>query len=631
MVLNEEPHLVIGVLGPSDFQYPQPGAELYLPLRIYPGTMMVNRGAMWVGAVARLRPGTLLASARAQLASVAGVLERRNPGDAGLSATILPLREAVGGSVGGMMALLSLAVGAVLAIACLNIANLLLGLSQARSRELAVRAALGGSAFRVRRQLLTESLVLAAVGGGIALALAPALTRALLAAYPGSLPRAAEVGMSPRVIMAGVTVSLAMALFVSLPLLRRTGRGNVPGRLRSGWREGRSAAERRFGDLLVASQVAVSLAVVAAAVLMVRTVVRLSSIDPGYDPRGAISFRLYASAVRFPGSSGAARFYDQVLAGIRTIPGVRGATTITQVPFSGSFGDVFVREDVGDQGQANPHTQIVGVSAGFERVLGLPLRAGRSFEVIDGADSSAPVVVIDETLARRAFRGTDPVGKLIAWQGRQHWRVVGVVGLSRSDALYDEPPPHLYFSTKQIPRRGLYVVVRTSPRPQTLLPELRAIVRSVDPEVAITNVETFDDALGHSIAPHRFRAWLTGVMAAVAFLLAILGIYAVVAYGVARQARETGIRMALGEDQASVRRRVVVMALRVAAAGVLAGLAISLVSARWLGAFLVGVSPYSAGTLAAVAAAMLAVTGLAAAIPAARASRTDPAVALRAD
>jgi putative ABC transport system permease protein len=633
IVLSNETVQVVGVLPPVDFLFPNSDAAALAPLRINPRSFLVNRGALWADAAAKVRAGATIAEARTQLEAVGRRLQADFPqSNAQLGATFRPLHDDVVGPAGSMLTLLSLAIAAVLLIACLNVANLLLAKAHARGREFAVRAAIGGTSFRIRRQILGEGMLLACAGGALGIALAPVLTRGLVLLYPDGLPRAQEVGVDWRVIVVALAATVLAGALATLPLSRRAGRLDLADALRGGARGGTSRATHRVGSLVVVTQVATSVALLFASGLLMSTFTRLMRQTPGFVADGVLSFRLVAPAARLTTMDAVERYFDDVETRLKALAGVTGVATATQIPLGhASFGDVFVRQEKGDQGVNNPHAQIIRMSPGLLGVLGIPVLRGRGFTRADGA-STPRVVLIDETLARQAYGTDNPVGRFIEWQGpKLMWQIVGVVGATRDQNLWESPAPHLFAPTPQLPGRSRYVVLKSTRGAGQLVGDIRAALREIDPSIPATDIATLEERMSAALASQRFRAAVVGALGASALLLAMLGIYGVMANAVGQRTKEIGIRMALGEGATGIRRRIVVDALRVTSTGAALGLAASLAVGRWLATFLYGVSPADPLFLAGATITLLLVSMLAAFGPAWRASRVDPVVALRAE
>ena len=629
--LSNEPYTVVGVLPALDYTYPFRGIEILGPLFPAAGTYQANRGALWLSGVAKLRPNVSFDQARREVSQVADRLVKEYPdANGGLGVAIRPLQEVEVGDARPMLVLLSAAVGAVLLIACVNIATVLLGVSHSRGRELAVRSALGGSGGRIRRQLLSESLALAAIGGLVGVALAPFVMHALVSLYPGDLPRVDEIGIDARVLMVAVLVTVIAGLLAGVPAARRAARLDLTRDLREGARSTGTVVQRRTARVLVMAQVALSVALMFSAGLLLRTFRTLSNTDPGFVSTDLTTFAISASRARHPGQARVNAFYESVNREIRGVAGVRDVAMGGEVPLTtnGQL-DIFVPKERGDRGRENPQVRVATVAPGYWQTLGVALRSGRTFTAAD--DSASPrVVVVNDALVQRVYSGENPVGRSIRW-GQQDWQIIGVVGSMRMRSLAEPAQPELYASSLQDVLRSRFVFVKSSIPAEQLIPQLRQAVNRVDAAVAITEVASMDDRVRQALAPQRFRAALTGSLGLLALALSTLGIYAVVAYAVGRQTREIGVRMALGEDSGQVQRRVVSSALKMASGGVVVGLILALVTSRWLSTFIVGVNPRDPVMLGGAALVLATVAAIAAYIPARRASRIDPLVALRSD
>jgi putative ABC transport system permease protein len=632
VTLDNESVQIVGVLAEGAYTFPRQHADLLRPLVIYPHSMMVNRGAMWANAAAKLKPGVSLDAAQRDVRSAAKIIETTySNSNTGITARLAPLHDAVVGSVQSMLQLLGAAVSAVLLIACINIANLILGRAQARSREFAVRSAIGGSPARVRQQIFTESLLLAVIGGVVGIAISPFLTRALVAVYPEALPRADEIGVDGRVLLVAAGATLLAGVLSAMPTARRAASLELAQDLRDGGRSGSAHRERAAGRVLIVSQVAASLALLFGAGLLLQTFWRLTRVDPGFDPRGITTFHVFAPSARYKTARDIDRYYQETITALESIPGVREVSTTTFLPFGGSrFRDVFFREEIGERGPANPSATMAFVEPGFDRALGLQLRRGRGFTASDDS-ASERVVIVNDALVKRYFDGVDPLGRYIDYNGQKNWRVVAVVASTHIENLWDDPAPVLYVPTRQHPRSSRFVMVRSSLQSGEVLSAARAALRRIDPTIALTDPATMDERIQSSLAPQRFRAAMMATLGALALLLAIIGIYGVVAYTVTRRTREIGIRMALGEAAGAVRTRVVADALRVASTGIVAGVGLALLAGKWLTIFLVDVSPRDPRMLIGASLALAAVVCAAAYGPARRAARVDPVTALRAE
>jgi predicted permease len=512
----------------------------------------------------------------------------------------------------------------VLVVASANVASLLLALASSRRRELAVRIALGGNPWRVRRQLLIESGALAVSGGLAGIAIAPAATRALLSLYPGGLPRADEVDLNGVVLVVSLTAIAVAALLAWLPAARRLARADLRNDLASGGR-GHSAGRAEFGSAAVAGQIAISAALVFTAGVLLRAHKELSRVDPGFRAERVLTFELSLPPVRSTEPAQIEAFFAEVVRRIGALPGVREVSEASYVPFGPCcWNDVFVREDLGDRGTDNPSAAIRWISSNYFRLLGVRFLAGET--LVEPAQGRT--VVINETLARQAFGDGDPVGRTIEWNGLRGWRVAGVVADTR-ERHWLPAMAELYVPLGWRPSR--YLLVRHDAAPGSLLGAVRETVRELDPLMVVDDPATIEARMSEALASHRFRAALVGILGGIALFLAGVGMFGLIAHAVGRRTREIGIRMALGASSRRVARHVVRDALRVAGAGLAAGAAIALLARRGLDAFVEGVPPNDFGVLAATMLVLLAVTCLAALIPARRASRVDPIVTLRAE
>jgi len=633
IALDGKHSTVIGVLEERPFVYPEGSPDVVQPLRIEPGALFTRRGVMWASAVARARPGLSTEDVSRDVAALAHRLEIEYPQtNSGIGMHVKPLRDAVVGDIGSMLALLTAAVTAVLLIASLNVGNLLLARATARAREFAVRVAIGGSPWRVRRQVLAEAFLLAAVGGVVGLALAPLITRILLALYPGELPRAAEIHLGLSALFAALAGILATSVLASLPAMRQAASVSPGLDLRATAGAGQSSRAHRFGRFVIGAQIAACLTMVFVAGLLVRSLNEMNHIRPGFESSGLLTFIAAPPRDREPSP---AAYYQRLHDALARIPGVNLESSAFHIPFGGNWhGDVFVREDRGDRGPANTQTNVNAVEPGFERTMGARIIAGRAFTAADDS-GGPPVALVNETLARKAFADDDPVGKEISFNGTSHRRIVGVIADMKDGSLVDPAPAMLYLPIEQYrqeyARRDRYVVIRTSRDPATLMAEVRDVTRALDASVPLTDVRTMDDRLSEAGAAFRFRALLLGGLSTLAWLLAIVGVYGIVAETVNRQTREIGIRLALGMTPNGVQRTVLTASLRTALIGIVVGLALSLAIAPSLRSMLYGVVSRDLSLLAMATLAVFAAAAAAAFIPARRASQVDPIIALRSD
>lgn len=624
--LDGRPRTVVGVLQPGAFVYPAADVDVIVPLHIARDSFRRNRGAVWLPAVGRIRRGVSFEQAASELSIVGARLSSAYPAsNEGLQPRLERLHDTLVDPVRPMLLLLSGAVALVLIVASGNVASLLVALANARRRELAVRVALGGDPWRVRRQLLIESGVLAGIGGAVGMAIAPQATRLLLGLYPGGLPREEAIGLNPLVLAVSLGAIALAAVLSWVPAAWRLTRTDLRADLGAGGR-GHSAGTRELGQFAVAGQLAMSTLLVFTAGLLLAAHRQLSRTDPGFRPEGVLTFELTLGQQAYPEPEQVRAFFAEARGRLAALPGVRDVAEASFVPFGPCcWGDVFVREDLGDRGIDNPTAQVRWIAPGYFRLLGIPLVAGD-----DGVNEepSQRLVVINETLARQAFGDADPVGKTIQWNGLGGWRVGGVVRDTRERHWM---PPMAELFVPMGWRRGRYFLVRHEGAPEALLGAVRETIRGLDPLVVVDDPMTLTARMREALAPHRFRAALVGVLGAAALFLAGVGVFGLVMQAVGRRTREIGIRLALGASRRRVARQVVWDAVRVAVVGLGLGALLAVPVRRVMAAFLEGVTPNDVGVLAGSALVLLLVTCAAALIPARRASRVDPMVTLQSE
>jgi predicted permease len=639
---------VVGVV-PQGLDFPR-GTDLWLPMRIFPEEQAdYERRDNFVHlGIARLRSGSTLEATRAQLAALAERVAHDDPAAReGVSVTATPLVGwLVGPSLPRALWLLLGAVALVLLIGCVNVTNLLLARAAARRRELGVRAALGASRVRLLRQLLAESLVLGGAGGALGVLLAVAGTRVLVAVAPADVPRLDAVAVDLPVLGFALLVALlATVLFGTAPALR--GAGEDGGGLLAGV-AGRAAigGRRRQRRLLVAGELALALVLLLASTLLLRSLLELRRTDPGFEPRGVLTFALSTQGERYDDRATTERAYAALVERLEAVPGVERAAVLSSLPLGGGgfyLGRAFLAEGMPEP-PAGPDqsAQWNVVSPGSFATLGVPLLRGRDFGSGDAAEAP-PVAIVSHELAQQMFPGADPIGKRIrSWRDENVYReIVGVVGDVRFFDAGDELRPLVYVPHAQSTWGSMMVALRVDGDPaaalpevllpETLLPEVRRVVAAVDPELPIADLQTMADVFAASVAPRRFTAALIAGFAAIAVLLALVGVYGVLAYEVGQRRREIGIRMALGSRRGAVVGLVVREAAALVVAGVTFGLMAGMLFAGQLAPLLYETRPKDPATFALAPLALAAVALLAAWVPARRASRVEPMAALRVD
>jgi predicted permease len=630
------PHVVVGV-APEGFSYPE-GRELWTPLEYDARFRGDSRGAWYLTAIGRLRPGVTVEAADREVAAIAANLARAYPDDnEGVGGSVASLQAVTVQGARGALLLLLGAVGFVLLIACVNVANLLLARGAAREAEVAVRVALGAGRGRIVRQLIPESLVLAVVGGGAGLLLATLTLDALLALRPAGVPRLAEVRIDGAVAAFATGLSLLTGVLFGCFPAWQAARRTTAQSLREGGR-GTVGRGSRLRAGLVVGQTALAMVLLAGAGLLVRSFDQLRRVNPGFEAADALTFRLKLPENAYTEASQRAAFYDQLLARLRALPGVGAAGGITGLPLSGarySFSfTVKGRPPVPPPQQ--PSMELRVATPGYFEAMGIPVVQGRAFTEGDGA--SAPrVVVLSETAVRRYFAGEEPLGQEIVTGMRgldgqnAGGLVVGVVGDVKDHGLDTEPLPEIYLPLGQAPPRTVDLLLRTRVAPRSLVPAVEDVVRAADPELPVERTRTLEEVVARSISEPRFYMLLLAAFAATALGLAALGIFGVMSYAVAQRSHEIGIRVALGARPVDVLRMVLRHALVLAGSGVAAGLLGALALSRAVASLLFELSPTDPVTLASVAALLTVVALLASYWPARRATRVDPLVALRSE
>ena len=626
--VGSEPRTIVGVLPPEADRFPAGGADVWTPLTFPASSFLNQRGSIGLAAIGRLRHDASMATAQEEISTVAARLAADYPATNRGRAVILDgLQDAMVGPVKPMMLLLAGSIAMLLAVACANIANLLLAQAHARNLEFGIRAAVGASPGRLARQLWTESLALFGVAGALGVALARPIALALIARYPDTLPLAADVRLDARVLAIAAGCTLAAALVAGLPRTRRLRETRVGADLRADGRGGMTRGHRRMTALFVAAQVAVSMVLLAGGVLLLRTFVQLTSTTPGFDPDGVVTIRasIPASARRDPASTVA--FQDLLRDTAQSLPGVASTAHAMFIPFApGTWGDGYRRAGSADPPARGPMAHFYMVSPEYTAVMGMPILRGRALSASDDA-KAAPVLIVSETFARHAFPGGNAVGQRIEWNDGT-WEIVGVTVDVRHAGLADPFDADAYVPRRQVVRGNTWLLIKTGRPAGAILAELQERMKAVDPGVALTDALTMPQRLAASAAPERFRAIVTGTLAGLTLVLAIVGLHGVVSYAVAQRTREIGVRLALGQRPAAVVRLVIGDTLRTIAAGAVPGLIASFYAGRWLSSMVMVTADLPAA-LGAVVAIFVAAALAAAAGPAWHASRVDPVVALR--
>ena len=640
--LDGNAHTIIGV-APATFSYPE-RPDVWVPLAFSADDLNPeNRGAHWMGIIGRLAPDITADQATAEMVAITRRLEQLYPGEnTGLSAAAIPLQEYMVGDVKPALYVMFGAVAFVLLIACANVANLLLVRAASRESEMAVRTALGAGAWRIVRQLVTESVLLAVVGGVAGTMLALWGVDLLLAMAPQGLPRIDEVSVNGTVLLftAGVT-ALTGVLFGVFPALHAA-RANVSGMLKDGMRgSSGGVASRRARNTLVMAEMALAVVLLVGAGLLIRSFSKLMAVDPGFRTERVVTFSISAPDAKYSQYAERRRLVADLVERMKRVPGAQGTAVVTGLPLSNMMMRTWAHL-VGtppDKPSERKVTDVAMATPGYFSTMGIPIVAGRDFSDRDG--SGAPVVsIVNQEFVRRYFPNENPIGKRIELGWEQDTattggnmtlggEIVGVVGNVKRRGLSEEVYPETYASYMQPTFAAFSVVVRSTSDPSSVMAAIRAQVREVDRDLPISELRQLQELVASSVSRPRFYTMLLGVFASIALVLAAVGIYGVISYAVSLRTRELGIRIALGATGRQVSRLVLRQGVSLALAGVVVGAAGAYWLTRLLNKLLFGVTATDTVTYAAVGGLLTAIAALACYIPARRAARVDPLLAMR--
>ena len=642
-ILSGVDYTIVGVL-PPEFRF-WAESDIYTPLGQGNPTVLSARAGHWLTCIARLKTGISVSQAQADMSTIQNDLDQLYPeADRDLGTDVMPLKQDIVGNAGASLLLLLGAVGLVLLIACANVANLLLARSSARKREFAVRAALGANRARVVRQLLTESVLLALAGGGLGLAIATWGVSPVLAAVPGSLPRTQNVAVNVSVLLFAFAVSMAVGILFGLAPALMSSRFNLQASLKEGGR-GLANSHHRTQKSLVIVEMGLTLVLLAGSGLLFRTIRHLWEVNPGFDSQHIIAFKVGVSSSLTKTAASTRTAYQQLIERVRKVPGVQAADFTDVVPLSRQGGTMPFW--IGSQKPASLQEapRLVGFLTGpdYLRTMGIPLLRGRFFTLEDTTKSPC-VVVIDSVFTHMYFQGSDPIGQTITFgfSPTPPCQIVGVVGHVKDWGLSDPATTvqnQVYFPLYQDPDQwvadnyqSLTVMARTRLNIATVMPAIKAAVYGTGSDQPVYDVRTIQEIAAASMSSQRFPMILLGAFAALALLLAAVGIYGVISYSVTQRVHEIGIRMALGAERRDVFRMIIGQGLRLTFGGIAIGAVAALILTQLLSSFsnlLYGVRASDPVTFIAVSLVLTAVAVLACYIPARQATRVDPMVALR--
>jgi putative ABC transport system permease protein len=632
IVLNGAGRTIVGIM-PKEFAFPEGQTELWVPIPT--PEYRSQRSVMWLQMIGRLKPGISVARAQEDLSRVNADIHARVAQQAGYGIFVESYADHVVGRVRPAILILLGAVACVLLIACINVASLLLARGATRDREIALRAAIGAGRGRLVRQLLTESLVLAVLGGVAGVALGWWCLHVLLGMAPPDLPRVQEIGIDGRVLAFTALASMLTGIAFGLVPAVQTARTEPGAALKEGARgsSGRGVWIRRA---LVVAEVALAVVLLVGAGLMIRSYLTLQRVDLGFRTDHVLTGEVLLQGPRYQNSAPAVEFYRQLTTRLAGIPGVQGAAAIstiflTATPSSTNF-SIEGRPDF--RPEESVEVPIDSVTPTYFSAMNVPVLAGRAFTEADSA-KAPQVAVINETMAKRFWPGENPIGHRIKWgqlNGDSPWMtIVGIVADTRRTGYDAVVRPEVYLPHAQSGDVAMTVVVHTTGDPASTGPELKAIVKSLDPQVAVQHVEPLEAAVSEMTSQRRLNTILLGGFAVVATVLALVGLYGVMSYSVQQRTRELGVRLALGATGSDVMQLVLKEGLELVALGLIIGVGTALASSRFLSTILYHVNPSDPATLASISVMTFIIATIACAIPALRAWRVDPVTALRAE
>jgi putative ABC transport system permease protein len=638
IILNDQPYTVVGVM-PAGFAFPGTRTQVWVPVA-FNAAERKTRDTNFIDVIARLKPGVSIEQAQANMNAVARSQTERYPKtNTGIGVKVVSLQEHIVGDVRPMLVVLLGAVAFVLLIACANVANLLLARAAARQREMAIRGALGASRSRVVRLLLTESVLLAVMGGAVGLLLAIWSLDLLVSLKPANLPRVAEIGINRTVFLFTLAISVLTGLLFGVAPALQVSKMDLNEGLKESGRSGTDSPRRqRMRALLVVSEVALSLVLLVGAGLMIRSFTRLLAVDPGFKADHVLTAFVSLPSSKYPRREEQTAFFDRLLERLRNVPGVSAAGLVTDIPLYGGSSTGF---DIEGHPEAAPGTRAMTdyrlINSDYFSAMGMKLVKGRGFSRYDN-ETAPGVVIINETIAARYFAGEDPIGRRLDLSGdpKDLREIVGVVGDVRNYGVDAEVKPEVYVPFLQSAPAylsgvvsALTIVVRSAIEPAALGAALREQVQALDKDQPVSEIRTMEYYLADSMAQRRFNMLLLGVFAGLALVLAAVGIYGVIAYNVTQRTHEMGIRIALGARGGDILRLVFANSMVTTFTGIVIGLAAAFALTRLLQSLLYQVTATDPFVFATIPVLLLVVAGAATYIPARRAMKVDPITALR--
>lgn len=632
--LDGEEYVVVGVM-PDQFQFPISGSDLWVPLLLN-DKIWAQRGAHFLSGIGRLKPGISQASAKADLATIGARLAAQYPkSNKGYGLGAIEFHQDLVGDVKPALLILLASVGLVVLIACANIANLLLARSSERDREVAIRSALGATPMRVRRQFLTESLMLSLMGAVVGVVVAAWVIKIILRFGPKDIPRIQSIQLDSHVLMFSLLLAGATGVIFGILPAFRASRPQLNDSLKSGARVLGAHEGRVLRSSLVAGEIALSLVLLAGAGLLVRSFLRLEAVDPGFNPAGLLTFDLALPEIQYPDGTRVAAFSNDLLERLRSLPGVESAAIVKPAPLSGNdYSSSFkVKAQQPSPNDEERSAEVRIVSRDYFQTMQIPVLRGRVFQSTDRRDAP-PVVIISRSAEKKFFPDGEALGQQMSFDARIGYdkvggQIVGVVGDVHDLGLELEPPPDAYVLQDQAGVNEINVLIRTKGDPISFAAAVRDKVRGLDGNLPIAAMSTMETALGDSLAQRRFYMLLLGIFAAVAIGLAAVGVYGVMAYSVSRRTQEIGIRLALGAKHQQLLSLLMRQAAFLVATGLVVGLIITAASGRILTGLLFGIRASDPLILLSSTCGLALIALLAGYVPLRRVLKVDPMIALR--